>query len=192
MTWTDPATYSSSELVTPAKLNTHWRDNELALLHPIGTREFVEVTAAGSAELSLYKVQPVIPAGALGTTGTFIAYLYGRNKQGGSPNLTWTWRVYLGGIVVLTYANAGGNALDNEGQFWIEVRVEATGSASSQAIVVRGDTTASQARVPDSAISTSTVDLGADRAFNVTLQCSTANMDNYAVKQFSKQLVGRN
>jgi len=190
--WTAPLTFTSNQLVTPAELNTHWRDNELALMHPVGEREFAEVTAGSTTvETSLYTVKPVIPAGAVGTTGTFIADILGRNRQGGEQ-ITWTWRMYLGDTLVVTFAQQGGNAIDSEGQFWLQIRIEAQGAANSQSIVVTGDTTAVQARIPSLVYATSAIDLGADRAFDVTLQADQTNSLNYAVKQFSKQYVGRN
>jgi hypothetical protein len=191
--WTDPITFTLDQMVTPTHMNTYLRDNTLALMHPVGSREFSEAGPVGViAETSLYNSQPTITGGSLGTSGTFLACIYGRHRQGFTTGLLYTWRVYLGATLVLTYAATGGGAVEAEGQFWLEFRVEALGAANSQAICVHGGTNVIRPQIPRVAYSTSSVDLSVDRAFNVTVQMPTTHATDYTVKQFSSQLVGKN
>jgi hypothetical protein len=190
--WTDPPTFVLDQLVTPTHMNTYLRDNTLALMHPVGSREFASAGPSNTlTETSLYTSPPTIPGGAVGTSGTFVAYIAGLQQQF-FAGLSWTWRVYLGATAVLTYTQAGGNASGTEGAFWLEVTVEALGAANAQAILVKGGTKATQAVIPTVAYATSSVDLSADRVFDVKVQVSHAGVGDHALKQFSKQMVGKN
>src|SRR3989304_4187391 len=101
MSWTHPATLSQSfdtnDIPTEANFDSLF-NNLLSLAHPLGSRETAEKGVQNStAETSLYTAAPIIPAGTLGTTGSFHAFVSGRIRQGTTLNLTWTWKVKLGG-----------------------------------------------------------------------------------------------
>lgn len=157
-----------------------------------GTREYTEVGPSNTvAETSLYAAQPVIPGGALGTDGTLDVFFTGRCRQGTTMTLSWTYRVYLGGTLVLTAEDTGGNATAGEGSFLLNVRVEATGSQGAQYVWLKMTTNATYVPQPW-ARGTSTIDMTANRVLNVTLQLGTAGGNDYLKKQFSSQAIALN
>lgn len=194
MSWTVPASYTTNEVVTASKLNTHIRDNMLALPHIVGSREYAEKGVQNSiTETSLYTTAPVIPGNTLGTGGTFHAIMMGRTRQGTTSALNWTWRIKLGGSAVITDGpTAGGGGTSTEGLWWCEVFVEAAGATNSQRVWWRADNTALYARVPSLLTATSAVDMTADQTFDITAQMGTAGTNDLVFKNFSKQYIGQN
>ncbi|MGH7206831.1 MAG: hypothetical protein ACREI2_11550, partial [Nitrospiraceae bacterium] len=71
MAWTNPKTWSIGELVTAAMLNTHVRDNELALGRDVyGIRN---VGTAGGLGERWYAAGLLTSAGELGFAGSSLA-----------------------------------------------------------------------------------------------------------------------
>jgi len=198
VTWTDPAAaiplFQTGDIFTEPNHKTYTIDNLLSVYHAVGSREYVEKGVQNSTtETSLYTTQPLIPGGTMGTVGSYTALLFGRMAQATTPTLLWTWRIKLGGSTVYTLSATGGNAVDTEGLWWLEIYIENMGSQSSQRIWGRGyKYPTGQATFPFTLSATSTVDTSVDQVFDITVQMGAAGANNYCYKTFSKQTAGKN
>ncbi len=198
MTWTDPNAaiplFQTGDIFTEPNFKTYTIDNLLSIYHSVGSREYVEKGVQNSTtETSLYTTPPLILGGTMGTVGSYSALLFGRIRQGTSPTMNWTWRIKLGGATAVTLSANGGNATDNERNFWWEIYIENMGSQSSQRIWTRGAVDGGgQSYFPGVFTGTSAIDTSADQVFDVTVQMGSAGASNYAFKIFSKQSAGKN
>jgi hypothetical protein len=190
MAWTAPRTWTNGEVVTDTLLNTHLRDNLLALLHPLtlsGTAVDVQNTVT---ETSLGSF--TVPGNSMGANGTVYAlyagdFLWNNNtanqinlriKFGGTTHIQGLITPALGGLLV-------------QRMFWaLEVRLINAGTTSTQFLMsslarprvggTSGQTSLAtwQTIDPLAAHALPTIDTTADRTFDVSAQWSAASANN--------------
>lgn len=190
MSWTNPRTWVTNEVVTSALLNTHIRDNLLAASHPYDfSSNDVEVTNTTN-ETSIWS--KLISGGALGATGRAELVMEGDFLRN-SPASTLTLRVKFGGSPILgDVILTSGNVSTTRLAWMLEVWVTNRSSTSSQLVTARlgwddsnNANTMSVAGVGDFSTGTSglgqntaSVDTSADQTFDVTVQWSGASTNN--------------
>lgn len=189
MTWTDPRTWVTGEVVTSSQLNTHLRDNLDALEH----RFYVENNLNGplntTSEVSLFNTQPVIPAGAMGANGMFRLLANGDGRQ--ISFCTFTIRVKIGATTIHTHVDAGAGGSGNAGSVDMELRIWNTGSTGSQRYY--GLTLGSATYIGgDYYQGTASIDTTAAKTVDVTVQPSVADAGNYYRWQWKECYIRRN
>jgi hypothetical protein len=80
-------------------MNTHVRDNLMAILHPFHSEHTTITIDNTVVQTSLFTTAPVIVANDLGSTGRIFVEIWG---EFGADATDGTWRVKFGGSTILT------------------------------------------------------------------------------------------
>jgi hypothetical protein len=191
VTWTDPRTWVTDEVVTSSQLNTHVRDNLLSVQHAHGRENSQKGPVNTTSETSLYTTAPVIAANSLGSTGSFYAFHAGIAKQGVSSSGGFTIRVKFGGSAVISQTWGDTLNAGSEGYWMIQVFLENLSATNSQRVVL--DINSSVNRMAGFLYhATAAVDTTSAQTFDVTIQPGTASNDMYVYSQFRKHLLAQN
>jgi len=200
VTWTDPRTWVTDEVVTSALLNTHLRDNLKAISHPYDVN-YTDVDVVSTAtETTVYS--KTITGGDMGANGSLELLVLGDHMMNNSTLDTVTLRVKWGGSTVFT-GSGGTNTINaNRDGSGVHLWIVNKGSTSSQIMVcgmavgmVTGGATGSVGRggvgiggLP----ATAAVDTTSSQTLQVTAQWSAASANNSWRKRLAILYLGQN
>ena len=201
MSWTAPRTWVTDEVVTSSLMNTHVRDNELALYHPLALETADRDVASTASELSLWSTTAggvTVPANAMGTNGAIRVHFVGDYLWNNNAADTVTVRVKFGGSTVLSAWSdvmSGGSLSASRFAWDLAVCVCNRGATNAQVVqsVMNVDIgvnvydTGTRVRIATSAVNTTVA-----QTLDVTAQWSAASAGNSIKKFWAQMLLGQN
>ncbi len=209
MSWTDPRTWVTDEIVTSSLLNTHVRDNLKSIWHPYDYSPTDVDAANTTAETSLWS--KTITGNDMGANGVLALDIAGDALRNNSAFDTLTIRVKFGGSTVVGITdnfNQQGTSGVRIPWRW-QIRVENRGSASSQFVfttLFSWNWNISLPAVLGGGIgalgtngerigmlsNTSSVDTTSNQTLQVTVQWSAASANDSWRKRSATLLLGQN
>lgn len=190
MTWTDPRTWVTDEVVTSSLLNTHLRDNLLSLPHPV---ELPTVAALDiqntAAETTLYSV--LIPGGAMGSYGSLEARIEGDVLFNNSTNDFVTIRLKFGGGTIVTCATLDDQGVSAARTSWfLDCTVRNLGATNSQHCQINGQLDDSFGNTK--AFGSGAVNTASDQTLLISLQWTTASPNNIFTRRWARTTLAKN
>jgi hypothetical protein len=193
MGWTDPRTWVTDEVVTAGIMNTHVRDNLLALPHLFHAENTNIPCSNTTNQTSQFTTPPVIPADALGESGRIIIEIWGDYLYNNSQTLTY--RVKFGGTTHITNTHISGLGLSGTTfSYKTTIDILNKGATDSQHIHLHviGPNTAGE---PDLLLAgsraTGTIDTTADQTLDVSVQWGGASSSVAWDKEVSRVYIAQ-
>jgi hypothetical protein len=181
--WTNPRDWVTDEVVTGTIMNTHVRDDLLALLHPFHNENTTITVSNTTNQTSLFTTAPVITGGSMGANGRIEVELWGIYVMNAGA-MTMTVRVKFGGVTQITASVATATADPSTNAWKMNVTILNRASASSQMVYLNGNGQTpgggdsfgrgSMLELNDITI-TPTVNTASDQTLDVSVQWSAAS-----------------
>ncbi len=202
MSWTTPRTWVTDEVITSSLLNTHVRDNELALPHPYDYAPADVDVVNTVTETSLWS--KLITGGDLGPNGLLHLTLLGDLLYNNSTLDTATVRFKFGGATVLGLGlGTPGIQLNAARRPWIyHVLLSNRGASNSQLLHASfgrahdfpdaSPGIGGGSSVVEFGQATAAVDTTVDQTFEVTAQWNAASVNDSFRKRSGVLYLARN
>jgi hypothetical protein len=203
VTWTAPISWATDDIITSSKLNTHLRDNSLAVWHPYDYSSADNDINTTAAETSLWS--KTITGGDMGTNGVLVLRMEGDSLYNRNVADTLTIRLKFGGSAVVGDAYTfPSHALSASRYPWLmDIRVANRGATNSQLVTLNwrgGYGTPTVAGIgnlltdfDDGFITnTAAVDTTSDQTLQVTVQWSASSANNSWRKRLATLHLGQN
>lgn len=183
MSWTDPRTWVTNEVVTSSLLNTHLRDNLLAVHHPFQAENSDIDATNTSNEVSMFTSAPVILANSLGSNGWLRCTMWGDYFMNSTAR-SMTLRVKFGGTTHISAAlgtSAGASA--SRAPWKLDLDIVNQGATNAQLVNTflmapwpTGSTSSwdENFRLQICETANGTIDTTSNQTFDITVQFDTA------------------
>lgn len=206
MTWVDPRTWVTDEIVTSSLLNTHVRDNLRSLTHLTDLSSGDVDVQNTATETTIYSV--LIPGGSMGSTGSLVMEMVGDYLHNNAGADTLTARVKFGGVTIIdasTNWNGLVGALRQPWEWQVVVRNES--ATSAQLVTLRSLAMSMNSPAPTAGIgilavtearshgllqNTAAIDTTVNQTLLVTAQWSAASTNNSWRRRWARVVTGQN
>jgi hypothetical protein len=195
MAWTAPRTWVTTEVVTSSIMNTHVRDNLLAIHHPVHVENSTITVTNTATETTLFTAAPTIAANALGTSGWLRVYLWGTYANNTSTR-TLTFRVKFGGVTHIAEVIGTPTAAAGTQAVRFEVDIINTGATNTQLVMTHwvglkpGDSADFDHSVAiANSRATGAIDTTANQTLDITVQWSVIDAATSWVENCSRVML---